>query len=236
MEPLRNVRIKANSSAKTEIIFNSACNTEDIKAKFGITLTAEENKVRRYILTQTPIVGRIPSLDEIKEEFSQLPYEKFIQIINKLDEVDVIHLNGKKSMIEAAYPFSGIKNSHVVKIKGDKYKNTYAMCAIDALGIGFMFNRDLTIATKCFHCDEEIHIEIENNQIISLTPLETVVWGHIEYSCCAATSLCNNINFFSSGEHFEEWKKDQKALQGHVLQISEAFFLGKQFFEERLKR
>ncbi|MHA2008464.1 MAG: alkylmercury lyase family protein [Promethearchaeota archaeon] len=234
MVPLRNVRIKPLSSTKTEIIFKSACDTEDINAKFGITLTTEENEVRDYILEQTPIKGSIPSLDEIKKEFPQLSKEKFIRIINKLDEVDVIHLNDEKTMIEAAYPFSGIKTSHVVKIHGGKYKNTYAMCAIDALGVGFMFNKDISIKSKCFHCDDEIHIGIENNEIVSLKPMSTVVWGHMEYSCCAATSLCNNINFFSSTEHFEEWKESVKELQGYILQIQEAFFLGKQFFKERL--
>lgn len=234
MVPLRNVQIKPESTAKTNILFNSAYNTEDVYAKFGITLTNEENRVRHYILKQAPTIGRLPSLDEIKKEFSLIQNDKLIQIINKLDKVDVIHLNEIKTMIEAAYPFSGLETAHRVKFKGDKCENIYAMCAIDALGVGFMFKKDISIESKCFHCEEKINIEIENNEIVSLKPITTVVWGHMEYSCCAATSLCNNINFFSSKEHFEEWKKSQKELQGYILRIQEAFYLGKQFFEKRL--
>ena len=109
------------------------------------------------------------------------------------------------------------------------------MCAIDALGIPFMFKNDIHIKSKCFHCNDEIDIEIENNEIIGLNPESMVVWCHMEYSCCAATSLCNNINFFSSNRHFEEWQKDEKKAKGYLIQIPEAFYLGKLFFEKRLQ-
>lgn len=235
MESEKNIKIKPKSSSKTKILFQDACNSEDLNAKFGFSLSSEENKIRHYVLTQTPILGRIPAIDEIHSNFPHLPKDTFRKIINRLDEVDAFHLNESKTMIEAAYPFSGLKTDHLVKFKKDPFKKIYAMCAIDALGIPFMLNSDIEIHSNCFHCDDEINIEIVNHEITSVIPKNTIVWGHMEYSCCAATSLCNNINFFSSEQHFEEWVERVGKKKGFVLQIQEAFYLGKQFFEKRLQ-
>ncbi|MHA2182736.1 MAG: alkylmercury lyase family protein [Promethearchaeota archaeon] len=234
MESEKNIKIKPESSNKTRIIFQDACNSENLNAKFGLSLTNEENNVRQDILIQTPILGRIPAIYEIRSNFQHLSTDTFSRIINQLDEVDAIHLNESKTMIEAAYPFSGLKTDHLVKFKKDSFKKIYAMCAIDALGIPFMLNSDIEINSKCFHCDDEIKVEIVNHEITSLTPKKPIVWGHMEYSCCAATSLCNNINFFSSEQHFKEWVEKVGKKKGFVLQIQEAFYLGKQFFEKRL--
>lgn len=235
MNSKKKIKIKPESFSKTNIIFQDACNTEEFYAKSGISLLNEENNIRHYILTQTPILGRIPAINEIQRNFRHISKDEFRKIINRLDEVDAIHLNESKTMIEAAYPFSGPETNHLIKFKKGLFKKIYAMCAIDALGIPFMVNSDIDIHSKCFHCDDEINIEIVNHEITSVMPKDLVVWGHMEYSCCAATSLCNNINFFSSEQHFEEWEKRVGKKKGYVLQIQEAFYLGKLFFEKRLK-
>ena len=235
MELKKNIKIKPESSNKTKIIFQDACNTEDLDVKCGVSLSDIENSIRHYILTQTLILGRIPAINDVLGKFQHISMDEFRKIINRLDEVDAIHLNESKTLIEAAYPFSGSRTNHVVTFKKDSFKKIYAMCAIDALGIPFMVNRDIDIHSKCFHCDDEINIEIVNYEITSVIPRELVVWGHMEYSCCAATSLCNNINFFSSKQHFEEWEKRVGKKKGYLLQVQEAFYLGKLFFEKRLK-
>ena len=226
--------IKPESTERAESIFQFSCDIEDMDAKFGKSLSKEENDIRKFILTQSPVLGRIPSIDEIKKEFNQFPNEKVITILNKLDRLDVIHLNSDKKIINAAYPFSGSKTSQMVTLKGEEYKKIYAMCAIDALGVCFMFDCDVTIESKCYHCDERINIDIKDNEIILLKPNNIVVWCDMEYSCCAATSLCKNINFFSSKFHFIEWQKGKPTRKGYLLLIKEAFYLGKLFFENRL--
>ena len=228
------IAIKAESTERAESIFQFSCDIEDMDAKFGKSLSKEENDIRKFILTQSPVLGRIPTIDIIKKEFNQLPNEEVIIILNKLDRLDAIHLNSDNNIIDAAYPFSDSKTSQMVTFKGKGYKSIYAMCAIDALGVCFMFDCDVTIVSKCYHCDERINIDIKDNEIILLKPNNIVVWCDMEYSCCAATSLCKNINFFSSKFHFIEWQKGKPTRKGHLLQIQEAFYLGKLFFENRL--
>ena len=205
-----------------------------MNGKFGRTLNKEENDIREIILTKPPLLGRIPSIDEIKNEFNKFPNEKVVTILNKLDMLDVIHLSDDKKSIIAAYPFSGSKTPQTVKLKGGGYKKIYAMCAIDALGVCFMFDCDVTIDSRCYYSDEKIRIEIKDNEIIMLKPKNTVVWCDMEYSCCAATSLCKNINFFSSKFYFAGWRKEKSTRKGYLLSIQEAFYLGKLFFENRL--
>ncbi|MFW9825133.1 MAG: organomercurial lyase [Candidatus Thorarchaeota archaeon] len=226
--------MKPQPSEKTDKVYQHSCDTENMNAKFGVSLTNEQNLIRRYILSETPRIGRIPPIKTIQDKFPHISEREIYIILNHLNDVDVIHLNDDKKLIEAAYPFSGLKTPHIVKFKSPFYKDIYAMCAIDALGISFMFNANIEIISECFHCKNEINIEIENNEIRKLHPENVVVWCHMEYSCCAATSLCNNINFFSSVQHYKEWESRNTKQKGYLLTIQEAFYLGKLYFEKRL--
>lgn len=208
---------------------------ENFDAKFGKILSKEENVIRKFILRQSPVLGEIPSLEHIKKEFTQLSDEKVDEILSKLDQFDIIHLNDDKTSIAAAYPFSGSKTSHIVTIKNHRYKKIYSMCAVDALGVCFMFNCDVSIASHCHHCKEEVKIEIMDNKINYFKPKNIVVWYDREYSCCAAISQCKNINFFSSEQHFNDWQKGKPRRKGNLLQLQDAFYFGKKYFENRLK-
>jgi cyclohexyl-isocyanide hydratase len=228
--------INPTPNRRVEELFQQACKTEDMSAKMGDTLLPEENEIRRFILMQAPLIGRVPSLDEIIHAFPQYTEEQVTTILSKLDHLDVIHLAQDHKVIAAAYPFSGETTPHLVIMRKESYKSIHAMCAIDALGVGFMFNCDVAIESSCTHCNGKIDVAIENNQIISLNPDKLVVWGDMEYSSCTATSLCKNINFFCSDQHFTEWQKDLPTRRGQLLTIQEAFYLGKMFFKNRLKR
>jgi len=219
---------------RAKTIFQEAFITESIEVKSGKTLSQEEKKIKRFILTQSPVLGRIPSIDEIRKAFSQYPKKKVDAVLAKLDQSDIIHMSNDKSTIAAAYPFSGFETSHIVTLKKEGYTKIYAMCALDALGVSSMFDCGVSIESRCHHCGERIEIEIEDNKIVLMKPDKTVMWCDKDYSCCAATSICKNINFFSSEPHFAEWNKEKPGRKGELMQIQEAFYLGKLCFENRL--
>ena len=227
--------IKPNPTDRAKKLFQQACTIENMSAKWGQSLSSEENAIRRFILSQAPFLGRLPYLTEVEEYFTQIPDDRIRTILLRLDQLDVIHLNNNQTAIAAAYPFSGSSTSHVVIFKKEAFKSLYAMCAIDALGVGFMFNCDVIIESNCFHCNEKVRIVIQNNEIVSLSPEELVVWGDMEYSNCESVSVCKNINFFFSENHFTQWQKKMPNRSGSLLQIQEALYLGKMFFEKRLK-
>jgi hypothetical protein len=208
------------------------------KKKFNLrkTLSKKEDEIRRFILTQTPILGEIPSFDKIRKSFNQISKQEMDIILDRLDQMDYIHLNFEKTAIDSSYPFSGIKTSHIVTINKEGHKNVYAMCAIDALGIGFMLDCDVSIESKCYHCNDNVEMEIKKYEIINYQPKSLVVWFDQDYSCCAATSCCPYTNFFSSKKHFDEWQQERTRRKGELLQLSEAFYLGKSIFENRIKK
>ena len=226
--------IKPESTEKAEKIFKEACDIENRDAKLGIGLSKEENHLRKLLLTLSPVLGRIPSIAEIIEAFPRFSNDKVYSILDKLDRLDVIHLNKDKIVIDAIYPFSGSETSHLVTLKKEGYKKIYAMCAVDALGIGFMLDCDIAVDSRCFHCGEGIEIDIEGNKIIGLKPKSVVVWVDMDYTCCAATSVCTHTNFFCSEQHLSGWQKKVPGRKGDLLRIEEAFYLGKRFFENRI--
>jgi hypothetical protein len=216
-------------------IFQAECSLKQ-KVSLRKTISREEDEIRRFILTRTPIIGKIPSVDEIWEVYNQFPKDEIDKILERLDQMDYIHVDSEKTTIDAAYPFSGTETSHIVTIKREEYKKIHAMCAVDALGICFMFDSDVLIESKCHHCHDKVDIKIMNNKIISLQPKDVVVWFDMDYSCCAAISCCPNTNFFSSEQHFIKWHETNLQRKGAILNIQETFYLGKLFFEDRIKK
>ncbi|MHA2272338.1 MAG: hypothetical protein ACXACI_10775 [Candidatus Hodarchaeales archaeon] len=49
--------MKPESTERVERIFQEACNTENMDAKFGRTLSKKENDIRKFILSQSPVLG-----------------------------------------------------------------------------------------------------------------------------------------------------------------------------------
>jgi hypothetical protein len=227
--------IKPEPTRQTREIFQAEYSH---KEKFSLrkTLSEKEDEIRRFLLAQTPILGNIPSIDGIMKSFNQIPRQEMAAILDRLDQMDYIHLNQERTAIVSTYPFSGVETSHIVTINKEGYKKVYAMCVIDALGISFMLDCDVNILSKCYHCDDVVEIEIKNNEIVFLEPKDVVAWFDQDYECCAATSCCPNTNFFSSQQHFDKWQEGKIKRKGEVLQIQEAFYLGKLIFENRLKK
>ncbi|MCH8169799.1 MAG: hypothetical protein IIB07_01535 [Bacteroidetes bacterium] len=87
----------------------------------------------------------------------------------------MIQLTDNNITISAVYPFSNFKTKHLINFSDDNYKPVFAMCSIDALGIPFMLNKDITINSECFYSNEKINIEIRNNKIVRVTPKKTAV-------------------------------------------------------------
>jgi mercuric ion transport protein len=109
-------------------------------------------------------------------------------------------------------------------------KPVYAQCAVDALGIPFMFDHDLVIGSSCADCSKPITIEIRNRMIVACNPSETVVWAGTTRSGHAATSVCPTINFFWSSDHVAAWLQGQADATGSMVSLAEAFYIGKEIF------
>jgi hypothetical protein len=112
-----------------------------------------------------------------------------------------------------------------------------AMCAVDALGVGAMFGRDVAIESACRACGLPIHIETggDGTKLQSVGPAESLVWIGLRYAGdCAATSLCTTIALWCGKEHLQAWREENPGLEGHHLPPAEALEVGVALFADRL--
>lgn len=218
-----------NPSKKAQKILDSIHVTMKLREKIG-GLPLEEDQIRRYILEEFPKLNRAPTVKEIEKAFDTTQ-EDVMKILEKLNERDIIYM--KDGKILGAYPFSSVPTDHVVTLKRDG--KAYAMCAIDALGVPFMFGQDVLVESCCADCGEEIKVEIKDGRIVKQNPSEIVVWVGLKCSEHAATSLCTTLIFLCSEDHLKGWRAKNPGQEGEALSLPEALYVGKGVFEDFLR-
>jgi mercuric ion transport protein len=183
--------------------------------------------MHRYILAQLPRLGRFPSRQEIAEHF-YIAVPEVEQSLARLHAVDLLYLDPSTHEVRVAYPFSTVPTNHLVRFIGER-RTLYAQCAVDALGISFLFQQDVSIRSVCEYCGTPLFMEVRDGAIMQQHPAGIMVWGGTERSEHAATSICPTLNFFCSSTHALEWRQ-REAEPGEVLNLGEALSLGQGIF------
>ncbi|MEK7763246.1 MAG: alkylmercury lyase family protein, partial [Nitrospirota bacterium] len=185
-------------------------------------LSPREEAVRQYILTQYPLLGRAPGCQEIATALGLNGPGDVRAILERLHELDLLYLDSDSREIRLAYPFSTIPTTHLVQFRGwPAAKPVYALCAIDALGIPFMMDQDVSIESSCAYCATPVAVKVRDRRIESCIPAETVVWVGTAYRGHAATSLCPTLDFVCSPAHAVAWREARPQEEGHVLSVGE---------------
>lgn len=214
--------IKPLSTDKSNSLLNVIKKSLDLRGKTQ-TLKDEEERVRQFILNHFPKSGRAPIQSEI-EKGTSIKSEEIDRVLEKLDRVDIIYL--KEGVIEGAYPFSNSPTDFQLTFPDGQ--EAFAMCAIDALGIPFMFDSDLKIDSACAYCGEDTEITVENGGITETKPVEIRVFAGLECGEHAATTLCTTLVFLCK-EHIQDFEEIQEG-ENEVLTLGEALYVGKGIF------
>ncbi len=195
----------------------------------------EEDRVRRAILEAYGRDGRAPSLKTLAQE-TGLAGDEVLGLLAGLRERDLITLDDTGGRVTGAYPLTDRSTEHHVRLAGQTIN---AMCAIDALGAGGMFGKDVDVESSCRACGAEIHASTrgDGRALAAVSPESAVVWSGIEYEDgCAATSLCTVIAFFCSDRCLESWRDSEHPdTKGYRLSIDEAMQAGLAIFSPMLK-
>jgi hypothetical protein len=107
------------------------------------------------------------------------------------------------------------------------------MCAVDALGIGAMIDRDIAISSRCRQCGAPIRIATRDRgrALAHIEPTKVVMWQSVRYDgACAANSLCTTTAFFCSDDHLSAWRREYPAEPGFRLSIEEGLQAGRALF------
>jgi hypothetical protein len=198
-------------------------------------LTAEEDSVRVTLLQMYAEHGRAPSVADLARQV-EMNVPELETLLAGLQARDVIVRDKDSGAILGAYPFTEGQTGYQVDLGAQTLR---AMCAIDALGIGAMFDRDVRIRSSCSMCGTSIEIATLNRgrELGYWTPETAIVWSGIRYEGCAANSLCKVLAFFCSDIHLESWRRAQSDdAPGFRLSMEEGLEAGRALFEDSLKR
>lgn len=149
--------------------------------------------------------------------------------LGDLGRRDLVVVDGER--IVGAYPFTDRDIGHHVTLDG---RILNAMCAVDALAIGTMTDRDIAIESPCHHCGVPIRIATQDRGrgLADFAPDTAVIWLSVQYEGgCAASSLCTATAFFCSDDHLAAWRRERPANEpGFRLSMDEALEVGRAIF------
>jgi hypothetical protein len=198
--------------------------------KWSTSLDGPEDLAWRRILEHFAAFGRPPKMEEIARA-ANMSDERLTAVLRRLQQRDLLGFDEESGSIAHAYPFTSSDTGHRVRL-GEQVLN--ALCAVDALGVGAMYTRDVSIDSSCRFCGAEIHVTTRQNgtRSGSVSPESSVVWYDVVYSGgCAATSCCPSIAFFCSDEHLQRWlTSGAMQRQGYRLSPDEALEMGRALF------
>ncbi|MDE2167645.1 MAG: alkylmercury lyase family protein [Alphaproteobacteria bacterium] len=199
-------------------------------AKWSTTLGKTEDLVWRSIMDLFPTLGRPPRVEEIASA-TKMSRDGLLPVLRELQQRDLLVFDEAMGSVTHAYPFTGSKSRHRVRL-GERTLN--ALCAVDALGVGAMYRQDISIESSCHFCNAEIRIATRRNgaALANVFPASAVVWYDAVYSGgCAATSCCPSIAFFCSDDHLRQWLVPRaKPQHGYRLWPDEALEVGRALF------
>ena len=192
----------------------------------GYDLAAD--RVRVALLQLYAADGRAPTIGTLGER-AALSESAIRPLLEELRRRDLVVLDDDK--IVGAYPFTDLDTGHQVTVDG---RTLNAMCAVDALGVGAMTERDIAVASPCRHCGAPVRITMRDRgqALADVAPVTAVVWLSVRYEDgCAASSLCATTAFFCSDEHLSAWRDERSADEpGFRLSIEEGLEAGRALF------
>ena len=185
------------------------------------------DRVRVALLELFVERGRAPTITALAER-TGLNESAIRPLLEELRRRDLLVLDGER--IVGAYPFTDRDTGHRVTLDG---RVLNAMCAVDALGIGAMTERDIAITSRCRHCGMPIRIATrdQGRALADTEPKTAVMWQSVRYEgACAANSLCTTTAFFCSDEHLSAWRGERADEPGFRLSIEEGLEAGRALF------
>jgi len=179
--------------------------------------------VLRHFLTH----GQAPDRAWIQKQAAELGLDAD-RALQRLTAADLVHL-GADGVVSVAYPFSGVPRGHQVQLAGGP--TVQAMCAIDALGIPQMADRDATITAT----GGEVTVQARAGTW-HWAPASTVVLvARTGANAPSMECTCDHINFYSHAEYARIYLDEHPELTGQILDHDTAIARAGQAFGALLR-
>ncbi len=182
-------------------------------------LTPPARQVHLAVMAAFAETGRAPARGEL-ERTARAHGADPAAVLAELAARDVIAF-GADGEIRAAYPFSPVPTGIQVRWAGGPL--TYAMCAIDALGMSAMLGRPVTITADEPGTGHIITVHARGGRA-RWNPRRAVVFAGEtgDQGCLSVDRTCGYINFFTSARAARAWAGHRPGVTGTVLRQAHA--------------
>jgi hypothetical protein len=176
-------------------------------------LGAEETKVLGSIFRFILEFGKSPTLEHLRLSLGKFDKE-IIRVLDELEKKDLLLRKKTTQDLACVYPVSLKPTEHRVFLENGS--RLFAMCAVDALGMPIVFNKNARVISRCEECRSEMVFEIKNGEIVFMSHQDAVICSAKRQVYPAAETCCPFINFFCSREHAEEWVAKNPRLVDNI--------------------
>jgi len=149
-----------------------------------------------------------------------------------LASADLLVIDNETGLPLGAYPLTSENTPHRLIIGN---RHIYAMCALDAVSVGPMFDAELEIASTCQQTGTPISIHMRGENLLKVLPDAGCLIGIRWQSpgTVAAYSMCMQMVFLRDAEAASNWRNNDDAGVS-VLGLSDAIIMGANFFRPLL--
>ncbi len=153
--------------------------------------------------------------------------------IERLGGDDLAVLNNEKIAVVGAYPLTVEDTVHHLRENGCAVN---AICALDAVAVGPMYDAEVAINSRCQVTGEPIRIHQKGHRILSAEPSDDVRVGvrWQQPGACAAHSMCLEMVFLKDGDTARWWVEEGEGDKTEFT-LDEAVAFGASFFVPLVK-
>jgi len=193
-------------------------------------LPPELANVHRATLASLANQGRPPNREELQE---LLAGEDVDAALTRLANDDLVVLNAAGTDIAGAYPMTTETTPHHLRVNQQPVN---AMCALDSLSVGPMFNAEVEISSHCQVTGTAITIHMQGESLQEVSPSPDVHVG-VRWqnpSACAAHSMCLEMVFLKDQPTALEWQAGDTENTS-LFNLQDAVAFGAGFFTPLLQ-
>lgn len=184
----------------------------------------------RAILRTLAEEGRILTNDELA---NLVGADGVAAAIERLGGDDLVVLDANKTKVLGAYPMTTEDTAHHLRVNGHVVN---AICALDAVVVGPMYDAKVAIESHCHVTGEPIRVHQEGHRILSAEPSADVRVGvrWQQPGACAAHSMCLEMVFLKDGDTARRWVEEGEGDKTEFT-LDEAVAFGASFFVPLVK-
>lgn len=174
---------------------------------------------RKFVFDYFYEHSHAPVLEEIMEHF-HLKRDEAYSLLQGLEASHHILLLPGTQRILMANPFSSITTPFQDTIIGRRY---YANCAWDTISLHVMLGEDTKIESFCHHCGEPMAIQLSKEKVTASKPENPLIYLSVPVSKWydnLINTCSNNMVYFSSKTHLDQWLTTHPTLHGEALTVS----------------